>query len=70
MVEDGLPDGACVGGFPYAAVDTAEVVGGRTAGYAADSDDAAGAEGSDETPLQAAEELRRDRLGGERQRQG
>jgi hypothetical protein len=63
-VEDGSPDGAGIGSFPDAAADRPEVESALVAGNAADGEDAATAEGADESPLEGVEEIRRQGSGG------
>lgn len=68
MVEDRRPGYAGVRGFPDAAIDCTEVKRIGIAGNSCCGDGAASAEGTDEAPLEAAEEIGRDRLGAQRRK--
>ncbi len=65
-IEYRLPGHAGVDRLPDAAVDRAEVKRGSVARHAGDCNGAAAAKRADQSPLQPAEELRRNCLGGQR----
>ena len=64
-IEDRLPNHAGIGGFPDAAIDGAEVKGGRVAGNSGHRDHAASAKWPDQSPLESAV-----KFGGNRLRSG
>jgi hypothetical protein len=65
-VEHRLPGQTGINGLPDAAIDRAEIKRSSVAWHPGDRRGAAAAKRSDESPLQSAEETRRNRLGGER----
>jgi hypothetical protein len=64
LVEDGVPGAAIVVGLPHAAVDLAHVEDVGLGGDAGDGAGAASAEGSDHAPVEFAEQVGGDLLGG------